>query len=373
VYDHYDVQPPDPLEEWRTPPFEPTERDGYLYGRGVSDNKGNLMARLQALELYREVFGSLPVRVRVLFEGEEEIGSDHLSAFVARYGDRIRADGCIWEAGYKDAAGRPTTSLGLKGIAYFDLKLRSIAKDAHSSMGTILPNAAWRLTWALATLKNERDEITVDGLMERVRKPTAADLALLEALPYDEDETRRIHGVGSFVRGLTGTAMKVKHFLEPTCTICGLTSGYSGMGSKTVLPAAASAKLDFRLVPDLTPQLVRELLRAHLDRRGFTDIEIVPHHGELPSRWPSDTAVASAAIQACRATYGTDPVVYPLMAGSGPMAQVCDALGIPVVGFGSGNAGSANHAPNENIAVADYLDHIRAFGRFVHVFGGRVL
>ncbi|MBI2324216.1 MAG: M20/M25/M40 family metallo-hydrolase [Chloroflexi bacterium] len=373
VYDHYDVQPPDPLEEWQTPPFEPTEREGYLYGRGVSDNKGNLMARLQALELYREAFGSLPLRVRVLFEGEEEIGSHHLAAFVERYADRIRADGCIWEAGYRDAAGRPTISLGLKGIAYFDLTLRAIAKDAHSSMATILPNAAWRLTWALASLKNERDEITVDGFMEHVREPTASDLALLEALPYDEGEMQRLHGVRAFVRGLSGTALKVKHFLEPTCTICGLTSGYSGMGSKTVLPAAASAKLDFRLVPDLTPTLVRDLLRAHLDRRGFTDIEIVSHHGELPSRWPADTAVAKASVAACRAAYGTDPVVYPLMAGSGPMAQVCDTLGIPVVGFGSGNAGSANHAPNENIAIGDYLDHIRAFGRFLHVFGGRSL
>ena len=373
VYDHYDVQPPDPLEEWQTPPFEPTEHDGYLYGRGVSDNKGNLMARLQALEIYREVFGSLPLRVRVLFEGEEEIGSAHLADFVGRYADRLRADGCIWEAGYKDAAGRPTISLGLKGIAYFDLKLRAIAKDAHSSMGTILPNAAWRLTWALASLKNERDEITVDGLMEHVRKPTASDLALLEALPYDEDEMQRLHGVTAFVRGLSGTALKVKHFLEPTCTICGLTSGYSGMGSKTVLPAAASAKLDFRLVPDLSPTLVRDLLRSHLDRRGFTDIEIVSHHGELPSRWPANTPVALASVTALRATYGTDPVVYPLMAGSGPMAQVCDTLEIPVVGFGSGNAGSSNHAPNENIKITDYVDHIRAFGRFLHVFGGRSL
>jgi len=373
VYDHYDVQPPDPLEEWQTPPFEPTERDGMLYGRGVSDNKGNLMARLQAIEIYREVFGALPLRVRVLYEGEEEIGSEHLAAFVAKYGDRLRADGCIWEAGYKDAAGRPTISLGLKGIAYFDLKVRGTAKDAHSSLGTILPNAAWRLVWALATLRNERDEITVDGLMDRVRKPTASDLALLEALPYDEDEMKRLHGVRAFVRGLSGTALKVKHFLEPTCTICGLTSGYSGMGSKTVLPAVASAKLDYRLVPDLTPTLVRDLLRAHLDKRGFTDIEAVPQHGELPSRWPADTAVAKASVAACRATYGTDPVVYPLMAGSGPMAQVCDALRIPVVGFGSGNAGSSNHAPNENIAIADYLDHIRAFGRFLHVFGGRAL
>jgi acetylornithine deacetylase/succinyl-diaminopimelate desuccinylase-like protein len=184
---------------------------------------------------------------------------------------------------------------------------------------------------------------------------------------------RKLHGVRSFNRGLTGRELKVKHLLEPTCTICGLTSGYSGEGSKTVLPAAAGAKLDFRLVPDLTPELVGDLLRKHLDTRGFTDIEVEPAHGELPSRWPADTEVAKAARAALAAAYGTEPVVYPLMAGSGPMAQVCDALRIPVVGFGSGHAGSANHAPNENIAVADYLDHIRAFGRFLHLFSGRAL
>jgi acetylornithine deacetylase/succinyl-diaminopimelate desuccinylase-like protein len=373
VYDHYDVQPPEPFEEWRTPPFEPTARDGLLFGRGVSDNKGNLMARLQGIEAYREVFGEPPLRVRVLFEGEEEIGSPHLEAFVDRHADALRADGCIWEAGYKDAAGRPTLSLGLKGIAYFDLRIRGIAKDAHSSLATILPNAAWRLVWALSTLKNERDEIVIDGLMDHVRKPDARDVALLAALPYDEGEMRKIHGVGAFVRGLTGTDLKVKHFLEPTCTICGLTSGYQGPGSKTVLPAVAGAKLDFRLVPDLTPKLVRDLLRAHLDKRGFTDIEIEGHHGELPSRWPADTDVAKASVAALRAAYGTDPVVYPLMAGSGPMAQVCDKLGIPATGFGCGNASSANHAPNENIAVADYIDHIRAFGRFLHAFSGRDL
>ncbi len=373
VYDHYDVQPADPLDEWQSPPFEPTERDGFLYGRGVSDNKGNLMARLQAIELYREAVGELPLRVRVLFEGEEEIGSEHLGAFVKRFGDRLRADGCIWEAGYKDAAGRPTISLGLKGIAYFDLRVRGTAKDAHSSLGTILPNAAWRLVWALATLKDDDDRITVDGLMERVRRPDASDLALLERMPFDEAEMKRIHGVRSFVRGLSHTELKVKHFFEPTCTICGLVSGYSGAGSKTVLPAVASAKLDFRLVPDLTPELVGDLLRKHLDRRGFGDVEVIPQHGELPSRWPADTAVAKASVTAVRDAYGMDPVVYPLMAGSGPMAQVCDALRIPVVGSGAGNASSSNHSPNENIKISDYLDHIRFFGRFLHVFGGRAL
>ena len=373
VYNHYDVQPPDPLDEWETPPFEPTERDGFLYGRGVSDNKGNLMARLQAIDAYRATMGELPLRIRVLYEGEEESGSAHLAAFVARYGERLRADGCIWEAGYKDAAGRPTISCGLKGIAYVELRVRGANKDAHSSLATIVPNPAWRLVWALATLKNDADQITIDGFMDAVRPPTAADRALLEALPFDEQGMLRIHGITSFVRGLRGYELKKKHFLEPTCTICGIVSGYTGAGSKTVLPAVASAKIDFRLVPDLTPEKVTLLLRAHLDRRGFEDVEVVPGHGEPPSRWPTDSVTARAAVDACRSAYGSEPVVYPLLAGSGPLSTVCGTLGIPAAGFGSGNAASANHAPNENIAIADYVDHIRAFGRFLHTFAGRAL
>jgi acetylornithine deacetylase/succinyl-diaminopimelate desuccinylase-like protein len=373
VYNHYDVQPPDPLDEWSTPPFEPTERDGFLFGRGVSDNKGNLLARLQAIEAYRATLGELPLRIRVLYEGEEESGSAHLAAFVARYGERLKADGCIWEAGYKDAAGRPTISCGLKGIAYVELRVRAANKEAHSSLATIVPNAAWRLVWALGTMKNANDEITIDGFMDSVRAPTPADRELLERLPFDEQGMLRIHGIKKFVRGLEGVELRRKHFFEPTCTICGIVSGYTGAGSKTVLPAVASAKIDFRLVPDLTPEKVTKLLRAHLDRRGFEDVEVVPGHGEPPSRWPTDSVTAKAAVDACRSAYGTEPVVYPLLAGSGPMAQVCDTLGIPVAGFGSGNAASANHAPNENIAIADYIDHIRAFGRFLHTFAGRAL
>src|SRR5207237_8594494 len=187
VYNHYDVQPPDPLDEWETPPFEPTERDGHLFGRGVSDNKGNLMARLQAIEAYRATIGELRLRVRVLYGGEEESGSPHLAAFVDANADRLRADGCIWEAGYKDAAGRPTISLGIKGIAYFELRVRGPKQDVHSSQATIIPNPAWRLVWALATLKDANDRITIDGLWDHVRPATEGDVALLERLPFDED------------------------------------------------------------------------------------------------------------------------------------------------------------------------------------------
>src|SRR5260221_3979287 len=218
VYDHYDVQPPDPLDEWRTPPFEPTIRDGFLFGRGTSDNKGIFMARLQAIESYKATVGPLPLRVRILFEGEEEIGSEHLNEFARTYADRLKADGCIWEAGYKDAAGRPTVSLGLKGICYVTLTVRGTKLDAHSSVGGIVPNAAWRLTWALASLKNERGEITVDGLMEHVRRPSAADLALLDRMPWNEDDFKKIYGIGAFYGWLHCTTLRRPDCLQPDCT-----------------------------------------------------------------------------------------------------------------------------------------------------------
>src|SRR5207237_5177259 len=215
-------QPPDPLAEWQSDPFAIAERDGFLFGRGVADNKGNLLARLQSIETYLEVVGSLPLRIRFLFEGEEEIGSQHLGRFVERHRDRLNADGCSWEAGYKDADGRHVVSLGLKGIAYFELRVRGTSADAHSSFATILPNAAWRLVWALSTLKSADDRILVDGLMERVAPVTDDDRKLLSTLPFDEAGWKRTWGVPELVGG-AGLDLKIKHFLMPTCTICGLT------------------------------------------------------------------------------------------------------------------------------------------------------
>jgi acetylornithine deacetylase/succinyl-diaminopimelate desuccinylase-like protein len=376
IYNHYDVQPPEPLELWTNPPFAPARRDGRLFGRGVSDDKGHLTARLLAIDaLLQQGAERLPCRIKFVIEGEEEIGSVHLPGFVRKNRERLRGDACLWEFGYVDHHEVPLQYAGLRGICYVELSVSCLSRDVHSGVGgSIFPNAAWRLTWALATLKGKDERVRIPGFYDPVRPPSARDRELMAEAPDMAQDYRERYGVKEYLRGMKGgVELKIAEVFEPTCTICGLTSGYSGPGSKTVLPAVASAKLDFRLVPDLTPELVERLLRAHLERRGFGDIEVVAMHGERPSRWPADSTPARAAVAACRATYGTDPVVYPLMVGSGPMAQVCDQLGIPVVGFGSGNASSANHAPNENIAVADYVDHIRAFGRFLHAFAGKQL
>jgi len=355
IYDHYDVQPADPLDLWESEPFDPQIREGKIYARGVADNKGDLLARVQAVEAYRATLGRLPLKVKWVIEGEEEVGSPHLASFAAEHAALLTADGCLWEAGYKDESERPTISLGLKGIMYLELKAHGANTDLHSSLATLVPNPVWRLVWALSTLKDENDNILVDGLMDHVTEPTAAEMDMMAAIPFEEEKMRARFGIPHFIRGLTGIEALKKHLFEPTCTICGFKAGYIGQGTKTVLPSTAMVKLDFRLVPNLEPNLVVRLLRKHLDERGFVDIEVVPREGEYSTKTPSDAPIVKAAIAAVHAVYGQNPVVYPLMAGSGPMYPLTQALGTPAFSAGIGYAGSSAHAPNENIRMKDYL------------------
>ncbi|MEA3346010.1 MAG: M20/M25/M40 family metallo-hydrolase [Chloroflexota bacterium] len=391
IYNHYDVQPPDPLNEWESPPFEPTMREGKLFARGVSDDKGELMARIQAIEAYQVAFGKLPLRIKFVVEGEEEVGSPHLAEFASTHADLLQADGCLWEGGGRDEAGRPVITLGLKGIQYLELRARGAESDLHSSMATLVPNPAWRLVWALSTLKDEEDHITIDGYMDHVAQPTEEELEMLRAIPFEEEKMRERFGIPEFIRGLTGVEALKKHLYEPTCTICGFRAGYIEEGTKTVLPSEAMVKLDLRLVSDLTPKLALKLLREHLDRRGFTDIEIVPYAGEHPAKSPADALIVQAARSAVEATYDQPPVVYPLMAGSGPMYPLLSActrspvpdqvragtgaqagsraLGIPAVTMGVSYPGANIHAPNENIRLEDYWRGIRAIGELIRRFG----
>ncbi len=368
VYNHYDVQPPDPLELWESLPFEPEIREGKLFARGVADDKGDLMARLQAIEAYQATLGRLPLKLKFVIEGEEETGSTHLASFAAQNATLVAADGCLWETGEKDEGDRFTLCLGAKGIIYLELWARGANNDLHSSLATIVPNPAWRLVWALATLKDADDHILVDGFMEHVVEPTPEEIEFLKAIPFEEERMRANWGIPAFIRGLSGLEALKKHLYEPTCTICGLRSGYIEDGLKTVLPNEAMVKLDFRLVPNLEPDMVVDLLRQHLDRRGFTDIEVVPRAGEHPAKSPVDAPVVKAAIAAAETVYGHRPVVYPLMPGSGPMYPLSTALGIPAVLAGIGYPGSNLHAPNENIRLDDYFEGIHYVGELIRQF-----
>ncbi len=360
IYDHYDVQPPEPLELWETPPWAAAIRDGKVYARGVADNKSELVGRIQAIESWLATEGPLPLKIKFVVEGEEEIGSPSLGRFASENRALLQgADGCLWEFGGKDIHERPTLTCGLKGIVYVELHAQGANRDLHSANAAIVEDPAWRLVWALNSLKDEHDHILIEGYNEHVRPPTQLEMEALARIPFDEEAEKANYGIKHYINDLHGIDALKKLYYEPTCTICGLYSGYVGEGSKTVLPNHAFAKIDFRLVPNLTPDLVLDLLRKHLDKHGFEDIEIrLTETGEENARSPLDSKLVQAAIAAARDTYHQDPVIYPTSAGSGPMYPLCQALGIPAVSAGCGYHDSRAHAPNENIRLADYFEGI---------------
>jgi acetylornithine deacetylase/succinyl-diaminopimelate desuccinylase-like protein len=356
IYDHYDVQPVDPIDLWDSEPFDPEIRDGVFYARGAADNKGDLVARLAALEIFKEIHGELPVKVKFLVEGEEETGSKSFEGIVSRYGNDLAADGCIWEGNGIDHVGRPELVFGAKGLAYVELVHRGLAEDQHSSLAVIAPSPVWHLVEALATLRSPDGQVLIDGFDDDVVAPTPQDLEFLERIPFEEEAERKRLGVSSFVAGATGLELVRRYFFEPTCNIAGIVAGFTVPGaSKTVLPKEAMAKLDFRLVPDQVPDDIVDKLRKHLDAHGFGDIQINRFSNEHPVRSAMDSLIARAAIEAT-SVFDKEPSLQPMMIGTGPMYPIAATLGIPTVSPGGVCRPDSNiHAPNENVRVDDFL------------------
>jgi acetylornithine deacetylase/succinyl-diaminopimelate desuccinylase-like protein len=359
-YNHYDVQPAEPLELWDSPPFELTQRDGKAFARGVADDKGHIVSRLLALDAVRQAHdGSLPFHVKFVAEGEEEVGSPHLGGWIEPNRDLLRADACIWEEGGVDEKGSPSLYCGMRGIAYFELHVKTIAYDAHSGVGgSLLPNAAWRLVWALATLKDANERILLRGHYDSARLPTLRDLQLLDAAPDAEAYFAQQFGLaaGGFLGGAqtTGLEWKRRAVFEPTLTICGLDAGWQNAGAKTVLPCKAHAKMDFRLVPDQDPETVHKALREHLDVHGFADVEIRYLGGQRPARVDPDHPLVQLAARTAQEVYGNPASIVPIVGGSGPMWWFAGLLGLPVTSPGIEYPGIRAHAPNEHIRLADF-------------------
>jgi acetylornithine deacetylase/succinyl-diaminopimelate desuccinylase-like protein len=342
-YNHYDVQPPEPLDLWDSPPFEPVMKDGKVYGRGVADDKAELTGRLALTESFLRTTNDVPCNFRFVFEGEEEIGSVNLHKYKKQNPDLFRADGAIWEFGSVDAKERPVVTLGVKGILYVELTARNAIRDAHSSVAAIVDNPAWRLVHALNTIK-KGEKILVPGWYDDVRKFTASELKLLEEQPSEESELKRELGLKGFIGGIKGLELKKALAGKPTCTICGMISGYTGPGSKTVLPKDASVKIDFRLVPEQDPSKLAKMLRRHLNSGGFRDIKITHSEGEPAARTSHEDPIARASVTAAQNVYGKRAVMLVSSAGTGPMF-LFDA---PCVAIGGGYPGSRAHSPNEN-------------------------
>lgn len=367
-YNHYDVQPGEPFELWDSAPFTLDVRDGIAYGRGATDDKGHIVCRLMALDALRAANGGkLSVNVKFLIEGEEEVSSVHLPAFIEANANVLAADVCVWEFGGVDEGGHPEIICGLRGIAYFELRCRTIAYDAHSGVGgSLFPNAAWRLVWALNTLKGPDERILLPGHYDAVKPATDDDLALLAAMPAAQETwLKREFGLTGFLGGATGVEYQRRAVFEPTCTICGFDSGWQGQGAKTVLPAGAMAKLDFRLVPDQDPETVHAALRAHLDAHGFSDIEVRYLGGQRPGRVDPHHPYVQLAARTARAVYQTEPSLIPLVGGSGPVHPFVVGLRQPIVTCGCGYPGGRAHAPNENLRLSDLVLGAKHTARFV--------
>ncbi len=373
IYNHYDVQPPEPLELWETPPFEPSLRDGKLFARGVSDDKGQLVSRLFAIDALLDASPVLPCNIKFIIEGEEEVSSIHLHQFIEEHQELLAADGCVWEFGGVDHRETPMQYLGLRGICYVELSVETANMDVHSGLGgSIFPNAAWRLVWALNSLKDSQERIRIPGFYDPVVPPSAYDRELMEALPETAEEYQERYGVKQFLKGMTGgVELRLAEVFEPTCTICGLNSGYQGPGSKTVQPARASAKVDFRLVPNQTPEKVLQQLRAHLDAEGFQDVKIQYLGGEAPARTDPNDPFVELVVKTAQPVYGQPMQLVPMVGGSGPNYPFIHILKVPVITAGAGYPGTLAHAPNENIRLDLYLQHARHMARLIEAFGAQ--
>lgn len=355
-YNHYDVQPPEPLDEWETGPFDPTIKNGVLFARGTADNKGALVQRLAAVRVLQALEGGLPCEVTFLIEGEEEIGSPHLERCLRDDHDLFQADACIWEFGSKDEKDRVLLDAGIKGMAYFELTCTGADIDMHSSVGAYIDNAAWRLVQALASMKNADNEILVDGFYDGITEPTENEKALVRRLPFDEKAVARLYGLK---RPLIAADPRKALIFQPTMTICGIESGYTGEGAKTVLPKNAKAKLDCRLVPGQDPDHIFESIKRHLLTHGFADVHVELINGQKAYRSDSTHPFVTLAAETAKAAYHSDVVLRPNSAGTGPMYIFGKWLtDLPIISTGVGWAESKVHAPNESIRLKDFEDGI---------------
>lgn len=363
-FNHYDIAnytnpvPVAPAPGERHP-FSGAIEDGRVYGRGVADDKATLLSRVHAVRVWREARGELPVTVKFLCEGKRDLGLGALERFLARHFPLVAADACCWEAGAKDEADRPVITLGHKGQLYVELRCRTANADYPSRL-TALPNAAWQLVWALASLKGPDERVRIAGFYEAVRPVGPAEEAQFYArLPDDSGGLRARTGVRRFVRDLQGREVMRFVYSEPTAGLCGLTAGYMGAGHKLVTPGTAAARLELRLVPDQDPDAVLASLRRHLAAGGFDDVEIEVLAANPPYTVAADAPLARLVADAAREAYGTDPVLVPFATGIGSRYLFRRHTAMPIVGFAVGYAASALETSDEHIRVRDYDEGIR--------------
>ena len=345
-YNHYDVQPAEPFDLWDDPPFSGTRKGNKIFGRGATDDKGELITRIKAVEACLKTTGDVPCNVKFVIEGEEETGSAHIEDYLKKYKKKFSCDGVIWEFGYVDAKNRPIIGLGMKGLLFVELSVKESIRDAHSSLAVLIKNPAWRLIDAIKTLRDSYGKILIKDWYKEVTPFSKIDLELIKKEPFDETVFKKEFGVKSFVGNKKGMAAKKALVGDATCNIAGFVSGYAGDGAKTVLPGEALVKIDFRLIPKMDPQKQILRLKKHLKSKGFGDVKIKVFHGEAAARTNSSDPFVTQVKNAADKSFGTS-ILNVSNAGTGPMYPFVDILKTPCISIGSTYMFSRIHSPNE--------------------------
>jgi acetylornithine deacetylase/succinyl-diaminopimelate desuccinylase-like protein len=373
LYNHYDVQPPDPLDLWSSPPFEPTIRDGCMYARGAADNKGEIGTRLAAIHELRREHGELPIGIRWIIEGEEEVGSTHFDAIAREYADLLEADAGFWEGSDPELGGRPEIAIGFKGVLAFRLDVETLRSDAHSGSAGVIPGAPWRLLAAIAAIRDADGRVLLEGFNESVREPAEAERAALEE--YGDVVERALaetYRVTRFVDGVSGRAFRERLAFAPSLNIAGISTGYRGPGTKTVTPARGSAWLDFRLVPDQDPDQVQAALRAALDGAGLADVRVTVLAKSAPVATPIDHPLVRRVAEIAERTAGARALINPMVPGTLPLlGALRDHVGVPGLSPPDNPTypGCQVHAPDEHIRLRDIPPAVRQMRAFLEALG----
>ena len=373
LYGHYDVQPPDPLDEWKSPPFEPTERDGNIYARGAVDDKGQMWMHVKALEaLLAAGEGRLPVNVRVIVEGEEEVGGEGIAAFVRSHPEQLRADVALVSDTEMFAPDLPTLCVGLRGMIYTEIEARGARTDLHSGIyGGVAPNPFVALAQIVAQLKDATGRILIPGFYDAVVSPDPAELAAWRALPFDEEHYRETEVGSTELTGEPGFSVLERTWARPTLDVHGMPGGFTGAGAKTVIPARALAKVSMRLVPDQTPAESFALYKSFVESLCPKGIELgvrLIHSGD-PIVVSTDNPYVRAATSAMHTVFATDTV---FVRGGGSIPIVGDfirELKIPTLLMGFGLPDDNLHAPNEKFHLANFHRGIESIVRFLAIVG----
>ena len=372
-YGHYDVQPPDPLDEWKSPPFEPAERDGNLYARGAVDDKGQMMMHVKALEsLFAAHNGRLPLNIRILLEGEEEVGGEQIAKFVREHGDRLKADFALVSDTEMFAPELPTLCVGLRGMIYTEIEARGAKTDLHSGMyGGAAPNPFIALAEIIAQLKDSSGRILIPGFYDAVKAPSEDELKAWRSLPFDEEHYRATEVGSAQLTGEPGFSVLERTWARPTLDVHGMPGGFTGAGAKTVIPARAVAKISMRLVPDMTPQESFAQYKRYVESLKPKGIELdvrLIHSGDAIVVG-TDNPYIEAATRAMKEVWGKDTV---FVRGGGSIPIVGDFerhLKIPTVMMGFGLPDDNLHAPNEKFHIANYHRGIESIIVFFEALG----